>query len=88
MNKEQFLAWVENMPGDFEVEPFEYSCVKEEETPWIADWDSKGKVFDAVYKKTVRTRMKFDVSFSGEMSGEFKRDQFGHEQWVNIRRVK
>ena len=88
MNKKEFIVWIESLPEDFEVEPIDMSEIKEESSPWVSDYESVGTTFQSVYKKHVRTNMKLDITFEGEVSGEFKRDQFGVEQWANIRRAK
>jgi len=88
MNKKEFIAWIESLPEDFAVEPINMSEIREESSPWVSDYASVGTTFQSVYKKSVRTNMKLDITFEGEISGEFKRDQFGAEQWANIRRVK
>jgi len=88
MNKKEFIVWIESLPEDFEVQPIDVSEIHEESSPWVSDYESTGTTFQSVYKKNVRTNMKLDITFEGEVSGEFKRDQFGVEQWANIRRVK
>lgn len=69
------------------MQPIDVSEIHEDSSPWVADYASVGTTFQSVYKKSVRTNMKLDITFEGEVSGEFKRDQFGVEQWANIRRV-
>lgn len=88
MNKKEFMAWVESLPEYFEVYPVDVSEIREESSPWVSDYESTGTTFQSVYKKSVRTNMKLDITFEGEVSGEFNRDQFGVEHWANIRRVK
>lgn len=88
MDKQEFIKWVQELPDDFEVYPLNMSEVVEESSPWVSDFGSTGKIYDAVYRKSVRTNMKLDITFEGEVSGEFKRDHFGNEQWANIRRIK
>lgn len=88
MNKIQFIEWIKDLPDDFEVMPFEITEVDESHSPWEMDGKSVGTTFKTVYKKEVRTDMKFHVTFKGQVSAEFKRDQFGHEQWANFRRIK
>lgn len=34
MNKKEFIAWVESLPEDFEVEPISMSEIKEESSSW------------------------------------------------------
>lgn len=88
MNKKEFIAWVEALPEDFEVQPFEFSSMIEDETPWQPDYGSVGSVYRTVYTKKVTTNMKLDLIYKQDISGEFQRDQFGHEQWANVRRMK
>lgn len=88
MNKKEFIAWIESLPEDFEVQPINISEVNEESSPWASDFGTTGTTYQAVYKKSVRTNMKIDITFEGEVSGEFHRDNFGVEHWANIRRVK
>lgn len=88
MNKQEFIKWVQELPDDFEVQPFNMSELVEESSPWVSDFGSVGKIYDTVYRKSVHTNIKLDITFEGEVSGEFKRDHFGNEQWANIRRVK
>jgi hypothetical protein len=88
MNKKEFISWIESLPEDFEVFPISASEITEESSPWVSDYETTGTTFQSVYKKNVRTNMKLDVTFEGEVSGEFKRDQFGVEHWANVRRVK
>jgi len=88
MNKKEFINWVESLPEDFEVFPINAFEIVEESSPWVSDYESVGTTFQSVYKKNVRTNMKLDVTFEGEISGEFQRDQFGFEQWANIRIIK
>lgn len=88
MNKKEFITWIESLPEDFEVQPIDVAEIREESSPWVSDYQSVGTTFQSVYRKHVRTNMKLDITFEGEVSGEFKRDRFGVEQWANIRRVK
>ena len=88
MNKKEFIAWIESLPEDFEVQPIDVSEIREKSSPWVSDYESVGTTFQSVYRKNVHTNMKLDITFEGEVSGEFKRDQFGVEQWANIRRVR
>ena len=87
MNKEQFIAWVNSLPEDFECLPFEIREVKEEHSPWEYA-SNEGMTYQSVYKKTVTTNMKLDITFKGQVSAEFKRHQSGAEQWANFKVVK
>ena len=87
MNKEQFIKWIQELPDDFEVQPIKVSEVRKETSPWEFSGNG-GTTYQSVYKRDVYTNMNLDVTFTGQVSAEFKRDNMGYEHWTNIKVIK
>jgi hypothetical protein len=84
MSKQQLLQFVQDLPDNVEVFPFEYANEHDSfqfETPWKSHQLG-------IYRKSVTNNLTLKLKFTAEIEGEFLRtytNQAG--QFLNIHRI-